>query len=92
MRAGRTLMNGLVTRSIAGVDLTIETALVLWADNESPALFLFVEELMNRFRQSTEYPEKNAVASVRVRVTARKTSREKNDDQIDLFKVGDNRK
>lgn len=92
MRSGRTLMNGLVTRPIAGLDLTIETALILRADNESPALFLFVEELMNRFRQSTEYPEKNPVASVRVRVTARKTSRENKDDQIDLFTVGDKRK
>ena len=88
MRAGRALMNGLVTRPIAGVDLIIETALVLRADNENPALFLFVEELMNRFRQSPEIPEKVPVTSVRVRVHGRKTSAEK-DDQIDLFTVVD---
>jgi DNA-binding transcriptional LysR family regulator len=92
IRAGRTLMNGLVTRPIAGVDWTIDTALVLRADNENPALSLFVEELTNRFRQSPEIPEKKPVVSVRVRATRPKTSREKTDDQIDLFAVADKRK
>ncbi len=92
IRAGRTLMNGLVTKPIAGVDWTIDTALVLRTDNENPALSLFVEELTNRFRQSPEIPEKKPVASVRVRATRPKTSHEKNDDQIDLFAVADKRK
>jgi DNA-binding transcriptional LysR family regulator len=92
MRAGRTLMNGLVTRPVAGVDWTIDTALVLRADNENPALFLFVEELVNRFGQSTEIPQKKPVASVRVRTHGRKTSAEKEDDQIDLFTGVDIRK
>lgn len=92
MRAGRTLMNGLVTRPVVGVDWTIDTALVLRADNENPALFLFVEELTNRFWQSAEIHEKKPLASGRVRSHGRKTSAEKNDDQIDLFTVGDKRK
>ena len=85
MRAGRTLMNGLVMRPIAGVDWTIDTVLVLRSDNENPALFLFVEELINRFPQSTEMFEQKPVATVRVRAHGRKTSAEKNDHQIDLF-------
>jgi len=92
IRAGRTLMNGLVTRPIAGVDWTIDTALVLRADNENPALSLFVDELTNRFRQSPEIPARKPVVSVRVRATKPKTSRDKDDDQIDLFQVTDKRK
>jgi len=92
IRAGRTLMNGLVTRPIAGVDWTIDTALVLRADNENPALSLFVDELTNRFRQSPEIPEKKPVVSVRVRATRPKASREKEGDQIDLFALTDKRK
>ncbi len=92
IRAGRTLMNGLVTRPIAGVDWTIDTALLLRANNENPALYLFVEELMNSFRQSPETPEKKPVASVRVRAHGRKASAEKDDEQIDLFTVADKRK
>jgi DNA-binding transcriptional LysR family regulator len=92
IRAGRTLMNGLVTRPIAGVDWTIDTALVLRADNENPALSLFVDELTNRLRQSPETPERKPVVSVRVRATKPKTPREKDDDQIDLFQVADKRK
>ncbi len=91
IRAGRTLMNGLVTRPIAGVDWTIDTALVLRADNENPALSLFVDELTNRFRQSPEIPEKKPVVSVRVRATRPKASREKEGDQIDLFALTDKR-
>ncbi|WP_263358669.1 LysR family transcriptional regulator [Acidicapsa ligni] len=92
MRARRTLMNGLVTRPIAGVDWTIDTALVVRADNENPALYLFMEELLNHFRQSTQIPEKKPVASIRVRTQGRKTSAEKDGDQIDLFAVVDKRK
>jgi len=92
IRAGRTLMNGLVTKPIAGVDWTIDTALVLRADNENPALYLFVEELMNSFRQVPETPEKKPVASVGVRAHERKASAEKDDHQIDLFTVVDKRK
>jgi hypothetical protein len=92
IRAGRTLMNGLVTRPIAGVDWTIDTALVVRVDNENPALYLFVEELLNHFRQYTQIPEKKPVASVRVRTQGRKASAEKDGDQIDLFAVVDKRK
>jgi DNA-binding transcriptional LysR family regulator len=92
IRAGRTLMNGLVTRPIAGVDWTIDTALVLRADSENPALSLFVDELTNRFRQSPEMSEKKPVVSVRVRATRPKASREKEGDQIDLFALSDKRK
>jgi DNA-binding transcriptional LysR family regulator len=92
IRAGRTLLNGLVTRPIASVDWTIDTALVLRADNENPALSLFVEELMNHFRLSSETPEKKPVVSVHIRTDKRKTSRNKDDDQIDLFAGADKRK
>jgi DNA-binding transcriptional LysR family regulator len=92
IRVGRTLMNGLVTRPIAGVDWTIDTALVLRAENENPALSLFVEELTNHFRQSPEIPAKKPVVSVRVRANGRKKSAEKDNDQIDLFAVADKRK
>lgn len=92
IRAGRTLMNGLVTKPIAGVDWTIDTALVLREDNESPALFLFAEELLHHIRRSPEMPEKKPVVSVRVRAHGRKASAEKDDDQIDLFAVSDKRK
>ena len=50
IRASRPLINGLVTRPIAGVDWTIDTAFVTKAEHENPALSWFVEELAKHFR------------------------------------------
>lgn len=62
MRASLPLMNGLVTRPIAGVNWTIDTAFVTKTEHENPALSWFVEELLKRFKAAADVPAKKAVA------------------------------
>ncbi len=58
MRAGRPLISGLVTRPIAGVDWhrrhcsSVETR-----TKNKPALFLLIEELLKRSKQTTDVSE-----------------------------------
>jgi hypothetical protein len=88
MRAGRPLMNGLVTRPIAGVDWTIDTAIVTKADNENPALAWFIEELTKHFRTGAEIPGRKPVASVPMREVAKKRANATGEDQLALFDGG----
>lgn len=87
MRAGRSLLSGLIIKPIAGVDWTIDTALVLRASNENPALSWFIEELVDPFRHVSEVPEKKPVVSVTVHTGKRKTVTEPDDDQMALFGI-----
>lgn len=84
MRAGRSLLNGLITKPIAGVDWTIDTGLVLRANHENPALSLFVEELADPFRHVTDVPTKMPVASA-TDTKKRSSSAETVGDQMVLF-------
>jgi DNA-binding transcriptional LysR family regulator len=95
IRAGRPLVNGLVTRPIAGADWTIDTALVSRTEDGNPALSLFIEELTKHFWTTAETPEKKPVVSVRVREVAKRTVGRQQENQLALFAVhhehGDNR-
>jgi DNA-binding transcriptional LysR family regulator len=52
LRAGRPLENGLVTRPVAGVDWTIDSAFVTRIGSQHPALPLFAQERRNTFGRS----------------------------------------
>lgn len=85
IRAGRPLLDGLITKPIAGVDWTIDTGLVLRADSENPALSLFVEELIDPMRHVSEVPAKKPAVSVTVHTGKRKVAIEADADQMALF-------
>lgn len=87
IRASRPLAKGLVTRPIAGVDWTIDTAIVTNAGTDNPALSLFVDELKVHFRQMGGPPEKKPAATVRVREVAKKRSGGPLDPQLALFEL-----
>jgi hypothetical protein len=89
IRASRPLMNGLVTRPIAGVDWTIDTAFVTKAEYENPALSWFVEELAKYFRTTPEIPARKPVASVRGQGTGQKPADRMHDNQLALFAADD---
>lgn len=86
IRAGRTLLSGLIAKPISGVDWTIDTGIVVCADNDNPALSLFIEELVDPFRTVSEIPEKKPVVSVSVRTQRKKSAAETDDHQMALFK------
>jgi DNA-binding transcriptional LysR family regulator len=86
MRAGRPLMNGLVTRPIAGVDWTMDTAFVTKAEHENPALSWFVEELQKHFKVAPEIPRK-PVASARGRHGEENPGDRASSNQLALFDV-----
>jgi DNA-binding transcriptional LysR family regulator len=67
LRASQPLHSGLVTRPIAGVDWTIDSAFISRAGRQHPALSLFTQELRKHFRVASQIPEKKSVASVGVR-------------------------
>ena len=85
IRVGRPLVNGLVTRPIAGSDWTIDTALVAKAEHSNPALSLLIEEVSKRSPQPVETPEKKPVVSVKVRELAKRSDNGSGDDQLGLF-------
>lgn len=85
IRASRPLMNGLVTRPIAGVDWTIDTAIVAKVENNNPALSWFIEELAKHFRTATEMAEKQPIASARIREVAKKKVDDTKENQLALF-------
>lgn len=85
MRAGRSLLDGLITKPIAGVDWTIDTGLVLRANHENPALSWFIEELIDPIRQVSETPAKKPAASVTVHAGKRKVATVPDDNQMGLF-------
>lgn len=87
IRIGRSLASGLVTRPIAGVNWTIDTAFISKANDENPALNLFVEELENRFWRRLETPEKKASVSARMREVTRRTADKSGHNQLALFPV-----
>ncbi len=86
IRAGRTLLSGLIAKPISGVDWTIDTGIVVCVDNDNPALSLFIEELVDPFRTVSEIPEKKPVVSVSVRTQRKKSPAETDDHQMPLFK------
>jgi DNA-binding transcriptional LysR family regulator len=85
MRAGRPLMNGLVTRPIAGVDWTVDTALVSRAERSKPALSLLIEELAKHSKQPTDMPEVRPVLSVRDRELQKTAVNRSDHSQLALF-------
>jgi hypothetical protein len=85
IRAGRSLLDGLVAKPLAGVDWTVETALVMRSDSDNPALSLFVEELLDPLRNACEVPPKKTVVSVVVRAGKKKDLAETEKDQMGLF-------
>jgi DNA-binding transcriptional LysR family regulator len=89
IRASRPLMNGLVTRPIAGVDWTIDTAFVTKAEHENPALSWFVEGLTKHFRTTPEIPARKPVASVRAHNTGQKPADRAHANQLALFSADD---
>ena len=54
IRASRPLINGLVTRRIAGVDWTIDSALISKTGKQHPALPLLIRELTKQFPAELE--------------------------------------
>ena len=87
IQAGRPLVNGLVTRPIAGVDWTFDTALVAKVEHSNSALSLLIEEVAKHFRQPAGMSEKRPVASVGVRKPARRAGNSPNDHQLGLFGI-----
>jgi DNA-binding transcriptional LysR family regulator len=87
IRASQSLMNGLVTRPIAGVDWTIDSAFVTKAEHENPVLSWFIEELTKHFRTMPETPAKKPVASVSEYDIGRKPRDHAPDRQLALFTV-----
>src|ERR1700727_798689 len=67
IRASQPLHDGLVTRPIAGVDWTIDSAFILRVGSQHPALSLFTKELRKHFRLESQTPAKKPVVSVGVR-------------------------
>jgi DNA-binding transcriptional LysR family regulator len=87
IQAGRPLVNGLVTRPIAGVDWTFDTALVAKVEHSNSALSLLIEEVAKHFRQPAGMSEKRPVASVGVHKPARRAGNSPNDHQLGLFGI-----
>jgi DNA-binding transcriptional LysR family regulator len=85
MRASRPLISGLVTRPIAGVDWTVDTAAVIKKDADNPALSWFIEELRQHFRVAAEMPEKKRVVSIPIRELSKKTNVRADANQMALF-------
>lgn len=90
IRVGRPLLNGLVTRPIAGAEWTIDSALVSRIGNRHPALSLFIRELNKHFRQTTQIPERKPVLSVKIaEVSKRKMIGKSSANQQTLFALQD---
>lgn len=90
IRAGRPLLDGLITKPIVGVDWTIDTALVLRAGSENPALSWFVEELVDPFRHVSEVPPKKPAVSVTIHSRKRGAATATERHQMALFGTGSN--
>jgi DNA-binding transcriptional LysR family regulator len=84
MRAGRTLLNGLIAKPIAGVDWTIDTGMVVRSDNDNPALALFIEELVDPLRDVSDIPHKKPVTSVTIDTHKKKTHIDGDTNQMPL--------
>ena len=85
MRAGRPLLSGLVTRPIAGVDWTVDTALVLRPYKSKPALSLLIEELLKQSKQTTDLSEMRPVLTVRDRAIPKTAVSRSERSQLALF-------
>lgn len=88
MRSSRPLAHGLVTRPIAGIDWTIDTAIACPKDNANPALSLLIEELKNRLNIKTPNAHRKPPISVGIQAVNRSRKEPKDDVQIPLFRVG----
>lgn len=85
IRAGRHLAPGLISRPIAEVEWTIDTAIVCRIDHRNPALSLLIEELTKKYPEAVHSHDKKPRASVRVRETMKLSKSKNEDDQIPLF-------
>ena len=85
MRAGRPLMNGLVTRPIAGTDWTVDTALVWNTETNQPALALLIEELSKHSKSQTELAEMKPALSVRDHPPSKSVVNTSDRSQLGLF-------
>ena len=85
VRAGRPLMEGLVSRPIAGAHWTIDSAFVSRSGKQHPGVALLMRGLAKRF------PLQMGVGSKRLTITARlnEAMRQNEDDQMVLFPADD---
>jgi DNA-binding transcriptional LysR family regulator len=81
VRAGRPLIEGLVSRPIAGAYWTIDSALIAKAGKQHPALPLLVRELTKRFPAELEILPKKLPTTTQFRETAKDGT----EDQLALF-------
>ena len=88
IRASRALQSGLVTRPIAGVDWTIDSAFISRPGSQHPALSLFMQELRKHFRIEPRMPMRKLVVSVGVRDGAKKAVNGQRPTQSSLFGSG----
>ena len=85
IRASRSLHSGLVTRPIAGVDWTIDSAFISRPGSQHPALSLFIQELRKHFRVAPQIPNKKPVVSVGIRDGVKKVVNGHGPGQSSLF-------
>ena len=84
VRANRPLAEGLVSRPIAGISWTIDSALIAKTGEQHPTLLLLVHELAKRSPAEPEMPPKKQPATARIRVSAKHGA----EDQMALFSTG----
>lgn len=85
IRADRALHEGLVTRRIAGVNWTIDSAFITRKGSQHPSLSLFTQELQKHFRVEPELLRKKPVVSVAVPSQGKEVVKGKRSGQSSLF-------
>ena len=85
IRASRPLLNGLVTRPIAGVNWTVDTAFISRSDSSHPALSFFMQELRKHFHIAPAIPQKKPVVSIGSQGVVKKTVNGQQPTQSSLF-------
>ena len=83
VRANRPLAEGLVSRPIAGISWTIDSALIAKMGDQHPTLPLLVHELAKRSPAEPEMPPKKQ-PTARIRASAKRGA----EDQMALFSTG----
>ena len=89
IRAGRPLPTGLITRGIAGVNWTIDSAFISRPGSRHPALSLFTQEMRKRFRVAPQMQENKPVLPLRVRAGGKRAATGQSDKQTFLFSTDD---
>jgi DNA-binding transcriptional LysR family regulator len=84
VRASRPVLNGLVTRAIAGIEWTIDTALITKTDRPHPALSLLIEQLTKNSYLSDQTHETQHTPPTSARKPIRATAHS-NAQQLGLF-------